>query len=110
MYLVKRLTKGDLNKKIPRYADIWEMNVLLDHLSMMHPADTLDITDLTTKTVALVFILSLYRSLSVAAIGPSYQLMKDNVILHLVSPEKTSRPNKIRGGLQCPHDADTPEL
>ena len=77
---------------------------------MMHPADTLNMTDLTTKTVALVFIPSLYKSLSVAATGPSYQLIKDNVTFHLVSPDKTFHPNKIRGELRCPDSADTPEL
>ena len=76
----------------------------------MHPAESLSIMDLSVKTAALVFILSLSRSSSVAAIGPSFQLVEDTVILPLVSLEKTSRPSNIRGELRCPAAVDDPEL
>ena len=110
--IIKRLTRAVFLERppVPRYAEVWEVDTLLAHLRTMHPAESLSIMDLSVKTAALVFILSLSRSSSVAAIGPSFQLVEDTVILPLVSLEKTSRPSNIRGELRCPAAVDDPEL
>ena len=110
--IIKRLTRACFLAKppMPRYAETWDVDVLLRHLRTSHPADSLTDMDLTVKTAALTFIMSLSRSSSVAAIGPSFQLVEDTVILPLVSLEKTSRPSNIRGELRCPAAVDDPEL
>ena len=110
--IIKRLTRACFLAKppMPRYAETWDVDVLLRHLRTSHPADSLTDMDLTVKTAALTFIMSLSRSSSVAAIGPSFQLVEDTVILPLVSMEKTSRPHNIRGELRCPAGLEDPEL
>ena len=73
LLLVKRLTRACFpeNPLIPQYADVWE--ILLECLNLMHPAETLSNMDLTIKTAYLILIISISRSLSVAAIQTSLE-------------------------------------
>ena len=110
--IIKRLARACFLEKppVPKYGDIWDVDILVRHLATMHPPESLSTMDLSCKTAALFFILSLSRSSSVAAAGPSYQLVEDTVIIPLVTMEKTSRPGNIRGELRCPAGLDNPEL
>ena len=91
---VKRVIKGAFNIKppMPRYSDIWDIDVLLRSLAEMHPPDSLSDYLLSAKTCALLSILSLSRASTVASLGPQLQVIEGEVILPITQLEKNSRP------------------
>ena len=109
---IKKLTKACFNEAppIPRYGDIWDVDKLLSHLEKMHPLDSLSDMELSIKTVSLTFILSLSRASSIAALGPRFQVVEEEIVIPIVAVEKTSRPGKVRGELRCPSGAGHPAL
>ena len=60
--VVKRLTRACFIEKppLPRYSDIWDMNVLVRHLESMDDLE-ISVLDLGMKTLALLAILSISR-------------------------------------------------
>ena len=94
---VRRLTRAAFiaNPPLPRYTDIWDVDKLLSYLETLHPLSRLSDFELGMKTAALVTIFSLSRASSVAALGPSFQLAGEEVIIPLVALEKTGRPGTI---------------
>ena len=61
--MVKRITKACFIEKppIPRYGDIWDVDMVLEHLEKLHPPESLSDTEFGRKTATLTFILSLSR-------------------------------------------------
>jgi len=110
--LVKRITKAcfKLAPPIPKYADMWNADVLMDYLATLHPNSDLSLRDLGIKSAALISILSLSRQSSVAVLGPRFQAVDDNIILPIMGLEKTSRPGHLRGEVQLPAGDICPPL
>ena len=110
--MVKRVTKScfNANPPIPKYADIWDADILLSHISSL-PADSeLSTMDLSIKLCSLIAVLSLCRQSSLAAIGPGFQLVDDNVHLPINKLEKTSNCSNIRNELILPRGSDRLDL
>lgn len=63
---IKRLTRATFiaNPPIPRYSQIWDVDQLLGYLETLHPPDRLTDMELSMKTLALLSVLSISRSLS----------------------------------------------
>ena len=61
---VKQLVKACYldDPPLPRYTDIWDVNILLEYLETLYPHDTLSDIDLSIKTAALLSIHSVSRS------------------------------------------------
>ena len=62
---IKRLTRAAFlaNPPIPRYSNIWDIEVLLNYLETLHPPNRLTDMELSMKTLALLSILSISRLL-----------------------------------------------
>ena len=91
--LVKRITKAcfKLAPPIPKYADMWNADVLMDYLATLHPN-------------------SLSRQSSVAVLGPRFQSVDNLIIIPIMGLEKTSRPGHLSGEVQLPAGDDCPPL
>ena len=50
------------------------------------------------------------RASSVAALGPRFQILEDQVNFQLKDIEKNSRVGKVRGEIKCPNGAEHPPL
>ena len=68
--LIVRLLKGMFNvcSLVPRYNGTWDVNIVLKLLENWHPLETLEMKQLTFKTVALVGLVSAQRSQALAAL------------------------------------------
>ena len=67
--LIVRLLKGMFNVRtpVPRYNGTWDVNIVLKLLENWHPLETLEMKQLTFKTVAFVGLVSAQRSQALAA-------------------------------------------
>ena len=110
--LVKRITKACFNlaPPIPKYANMWNADVLMCYLAKQYPNSDLSLKDLGIKTVALISILSLSRQSSVAVLAPEFQVVEDKIVIPLTGLEKTSRPGHVRGEVVLPAGSDYPPL
>ena len=83
--LVKRITKACFNlaPPIPKYANMWNADVLMSYLAKQYPNSDLSLKDLGIKAVALISILSLSRQSSVAALAPEFQVAEDKIFIPL---------------------------
>lgn len=52
--LVRRLGSFQMKPAMPRYQSTWDVKLVLDYLSEMHPPRSLSLKDLTLKIVMLV--------------------------------------------------------
>ena len=110
--LVKRITKACFNiaPPIPKYADMWNLDVLMNYLAKLHPNKDLSLRYLGIKTASLISILSISRQSTVTVLGPSFQLVGDSVVIPITGLEKTSRPGHLRGEVVLPAGDNCPPL
>ena len=110
--IIKRITRACFleDPPIPKYGDIWDADILLNYLATLTPHSDLSDIDLSRKTLCLISILSISRSSSLAALGPSYQVIDGEVFIPLVKLEKTGRPGAIRGEARFPANPANPCL
>ena len=110
--LIKRVTKACFNKTppLPKYSDIWDADKLLGYLETMYPNSQLSLQDLGFKAVALLTVLSLSRSSSLAVLGDTYQELDNFVIIPIIGLEKTGRQTSFRTQLKLPSGASHPPL
>ena len=54
--LVSRFLKGTFTTRpaLPKYKEVWDVNMVLEHLKTLHPAETLPLKLLSFKIVMLV--------------------------------------------------------
>ena len=106
------MTKACFNVSPPpaKYAEMWDADKLLQYLETLHPNSELSIYDLGMKAVSLLTVLSLSRQSSLAALGPSFQCIDNQVKIPLVGLEKTSRPTNVRSEIQLPDGENYPPL
>ena len=90
---VRRVVKGtfNINPPMPRYTDIWDVDVVLRSLAKSHPPNSLTDYELSVKCCTLLSILSLSRVSTVSALGPEFQLVDDEVVLPIRKLEKNSK-------------------
>ena len=102
--IIKRVTKAVFNENppLPRYSAIWNVQTLVSHLETLHPPELMTVSDLGTKTLALIAISSLSRSSSLSLLAPTYDLQEDTIIFTFTGLEKTSRPGHVRGEMRVP--------
>ena len=80
---------------IPRYSDIWDVDVLLTYLETLHPPQDLNDYMLGVKTCTLLTIFSLSRASTIKSLAPQYQLKGDDLVIPIVTLEKQSRPGSL---------------
>ena len=102
--IIKRVTKAVFNENppLPRYSAIWNVQTLVSHLETLHPPELMTVSDLGTKTLALIAISSLSRSSSLSLLAPTYDLQEDTIVFTFTGLEKTSRPGHVRGEMRVP--------
>ena len=94
--VVCQFMKGIFNLKpsLPRYAHIWDPDLVLSYLHKLHPTRKLPLKLLTFKTVTLLALLSVQRvqTLHVMRVD-DVSFSSDHVQIVVNSSLKTSRPN-----------------
>lgn len=93
--LISRFMKGVFNKRppAPRYNVIWDVNVVLDFLRKLSPANTLTLKQLTLKLVMLIALITAQRSQTIYKLKISnLQLQENKASFHITDFIKQSRP------------------
>ena len=67
---VSRFHKGTFTTRpaLPKYKEVWDVNMVLEHLKTLHPAETLPLKLLSFKIVMLMAILSGQRCQTIHAL------------------------------------------
>ena len=95
--MVCRFLKGvfQLKPSLPKYRNIWDVNIVLTYLSSLHPPKDLTLKDLTLKTTMLLALLSGQRCQTLHFLSVSSMVMKpDSCVFTIHKLLKTSRPGK----------------
>ena len=93
---VSRFMRGVFNMKpsVPRYAAIWDADIVLRFLSKMAPRKRLTLKGLTLKTVMLLSLLTAQRAQTLHVIRvDNVSFTDDHVQIVITDLLKTSRPN-----------------
>ena len=93
--LVTRFMKGIYERRpcFPRYIQIWDVNVVLNYLRTLAPAQRLDLKQLTLKVVMLIAILSAQREQSLHLLHlDNMTLDRSKCIFQISQVVKQSRP------------------
>lgn len=94
--IVARFMKGvfESRKPKPKYTTIWDVSVVLKHLSTLYPNDTLSLKDLTHKVLMLILLVSSQRGQSVHYLDLQHITMEeDKYSFDIVEYLKTSSPS-----------------
>ena len=91
---MKSITRATFiaNPPLPRYTDIWDVEILLNYLETLFPLQSLSDFDLGLKTYCLCAIFSISRANSVTQLEPRFQLVGEEVVIPLAGLEKNSKP------------------
>ena len=95
--MVCRFLKGvfELKPSLPKYKNIWDVNIVLTYLSSLHPPQDLTLKDLTYKTAMLLALLSGQRCHTLHLLSVSCMVLKhDSCVFTIYKLLKTSRPGK----------------
>ena len=87
--------KGVFNEspKVPKYQEIWDLNVVLDYLKKVGPAHKLPLKSLTLKTVTLLMIVTGQRAQTLSLLDLQNCQVSQNQILFVITENvKTSKP------------------
>ena len=93
--LVSRFLKGVFTERpsLPRYQNIWDMNIVLNHLKQSTIAKELSLKDLTLKLVMLMALLSGQRCQTLQSLSiDSMKLGDDECVFHINKLLKTTKP------------------
>lgn len=94
-HVVTRFMKGvfETRKPKPKYDKIWDVSVVLKHLSSLYPNETLPLKDLTYKALMLILLVSSQRGQSIHLLDLQHVTMEeDNYSFDLAEHIKTSTP------------------
>ena len=93
--LVSRFLKGvfELKPVLPRYTEVWNVNVVLDHLRSYKFAEDLSLRELTLKLTMLLCLLTAQRCQTIHLMDIGYiQEMKDRYRIGFNSKLKQTKP------------------
>ena len=94
-HVVTRFMKGvfETRKPKPKYDKIWDVSVVLKHLSSLYPNEKLPLKDLTYKALMLILLVSSQRGQSIHLLDLQHVTMEeDNYSFDLAEHIKTSTP------------------
>ena len=79
--------KGVFNEspKVPKYLEIWNLNVVLDYLKKVGPAHKLPVKSLTLKTVTLLMIVTGQRAQTISLLDLQNCQVSPNQILFAIT-------------------------
>ena len=79
-FLVCHYLKGAFNKikPVPKYDNIWSVDIVLDYLSLFLPVDEIDLKELTLKLVMLIALTTGQRSQTLPFVDISEQSLQRN--------------------------------
>lgn len=95
--LISRFMRGIFHKRPPqpRYKEVWDAAIVLNHLRRLSPATGLDLKTLTMKLCMLIALLAAQRVQSIHLLNLDYMVMKeDKVVFMFQELLKQSRPGK----------------
>ena len=85
----------ELKPSLPKYKNIWDVNIVLTYLLSLHPPQDLTLKDLTYKTAMLLALLSGQRCQTLHLLSVSCMVLKhDSCVFTIYKLLKTSRPGK----------------
>lgn len=93
--IITRFMKGvfQLRPPRPRYSDIWDVNIVFQHLRKLSPAKSLSLKDLTKKLCILMALLSTQRAQSLQLLSlDNMSLKESSVTFQLSELIKQNRP------------------
>ena len=87
---VRHLTRAAFlaDPPLAKYANIWDIDILLNYLGTLHPESDLPIQVLARKTCSLLAVLFISRSSSLVALVPTYQVVNGEVQIPIQGLEK----------------------
>ena len=94
-HIVTRFMKGvfELRRPKPKYNKIWDVSVVLKHLSSLYPNEKLPLEDLTHKVLLLILLVSSQRGQSIHYLDLQHLTMEENTYSFDVAEHiKTSTP------------------
>ena len=77
----------------PKYDKIWDVSVVLKHLSSLYPNETLSLKDLTYKVLMLILLVSSQRGQSIHYLDLQYLTMEDAYSFDIAEHIKASTPS-----------------
>ena len=95
--LVSRFLKGTFTTRpaLPKYKEVWDVNMVLEHLKTLHPAETLPLKLLSFKIVMLMAILSGQRCQTIHALTTRNMKVSNTKVMFIVNDLlKTTKPGK----------------
>ena len=109
--LVCRLLKGvyELRSSLPRYQEIWNMDLVIQYLSSLHPNEELSLKFLTLKLAMLLALLSGQRRQTLHCLDINSMQLDGNKCVFVINKLlKSSKPGKHLGKLEF--QAYTPDV
>ena len=94
-HIVTRFMKGvfESRRPKPKYDKIWDVSVVLKHLSSLYPNEKLSLKDLTHKVLMLILLVSSQRGQSIHYLDLQHLTMEeDNYSFDVAEHVKTSTP------------------
>ena len=77
----------------PKYDQIWDVSVVLKHLSSLYPNETLSLKDLTHKVLMLILLVSSQRGQSIHYLDLQHLTMEEDTYSFVIAEHiKTSTP------------------
>ena len=79
-HIVTRFIKGvfESRRRKPKYDKIWDVSVVLKHLSSLYPNETLSFNDLTHKVLMLILLVSSQRGQSIHYLDLQHLTVEEN--------------------------------
>ena len=95
--LTVRFMKGVFEKRTPhpKYNKIWDVSLVLNHLTTLDPVEKLTLKDLTLKLLMLLLLITGQRGQSIHLLNITTMHLSDtSCVFNLTSHTKTSKPGK----------------
>ena len=95
--IVSRFLKGTFTTRpaLPKSKEVWDVNMVLEHLKTLHPAETLPLKLLSFKIVMLMALLSGERCQTIHALTTRNMRVSNTKVMFIVNDLlKTTKPGK----------------
>ena len=103
--LVSKFMRGVFNLKppVPRYAQVWDVTVVLNYLRRLAPAKMLSLKQMSHKVVVLIALISAQRAQSLHKLRLDKCAKEQGKFIFFIDePIKQSRPGRIGCKLELP--------
>ena len=97
LVIIHLFLKGTFTTRpaLPKYKEVWDVNMVLEHLKTLHPADTLPLKLLSFKIVMLMAILSGQRCQTIHALTTRNMKVSNTKVMFIVNDLlKPTKPGK----------------